>query len=60
MLIESEYHYSLVDNLLCLIPVVLYGCKYIWEVVIVGAENGGWEDMYYFTVFLYCHAPSTP
>lgn len=25
MLIESEYHYSLVDNLLCLIPVVVYG-----------------------------------
>ena len=52
MLIESEYHYSLVDNLLCLIPVVVYGGKYIWEVVIVGAENGGWEDMYYFTVFM--------
>lgn len=52
MLIESDYHYTLKDNLLCLIPVVIYGGKYIWEVVVVGAENGGWEDMYYFTAFL--------
>lgn len=32
LLIESDYRYTVKDNLMCLIPIVIYGGKYIWEV----------------------------
>ena len=33
---------------LALIPIIIYGCLYFVQVVIVGKENGGWDDFYGF------------
>lgn len=51
LLIESDYRYTIRDNLLCLIPVIVYGTVYVREVIFIGPENGGWEDMYCFTIY---------
>lgn len=50
LLIESYYSISVKDALRCVIPVFVYALIYIYKVIIVGADNGGWEDIYYFTV----------
>ena len=38
------------DILKALIPVVIYGIVYFVMVVLLGKENGGWEDFYAFNV----------
>ncbi len=51
LLVESGYIYTRKDNLLCLIPFFLYSIVYIIMVVFVGADNGGWEDLYKIVTF---------
>ncbi len=45
-LVESDFHYSIRDVLLCMIPFFLYGVVYFFNVVILGPEHGGWQDLY--------------
>lgn len=51
-LAEVNYTFSLRDKHLCLIPFILYTIVYIWNVLIVGEENGGWKDMYMLNTIL--------
>lgn len=51
-MVESDFHYSIRDVLLCMIPFFLYGIVYFFNVVILGPEHGGWQDLYALTSFL--------
>ncbi|MBR4132382.1 MAG: hypothetical protein IKT99_05340 [Oscillospiraceae bacterium] len=48
-LVESDSRFTVRDTLIGLIPFVLYCCIYLFEVVILGPERGGWPDFYHFT-----------
>ncbi|MBR3532650.1 MAG: hypothetical protein IKN80_02005 [Clostridiales bacterium] len=45
-MIESGYMYTVRDAAFTVIPTVLYVMLYIIEVVVIGEEHGGWEDLY--------------
>ena len=45
-LVESDFRFTAKDSLTAMIPAVVYMLIYGWEVFLVGAENGGWEDLY--------------
>ena len=44
----SEKRLTLPDSLLALIPVAVYSALYYIMVVVIGEENGGWNDFYGF------------
>jgi hypothetical protein len=44
----SEQKLSFWDSLLALIPVFIYAVLYYIMVVVIGEENGGWNDFYGF------------
>ena len=44
----SEKRLGLLDSLLALIPVAVYSALYYIMVVVIGEENGGWNDFYGF------------
>ena len=44
----TDYRISFAQSLLALIPVFLYACLYYVMVVVIGEENGGWNDFYGF------------
>lgn len=44
--VESDLRYTLKDMLICMIPFFIYACVYVVFVMIIGEENGGWEDIY--------------
>ena len=44
----SEKRLSLLDSLLALIPVAVYSALYYIMVIVIGEENGGWNDFYGF------------
>ena len=48
-LVESDSAYSRRDSILCTMPVVIYSVLYLIEVIHIGAERGGWEDLYHLT-----------
>lgn len=50
-LMESNYRFTIKDAALTVIPVFIYAIIYIYEVVIKGESAGGWEDIYYFTIY---------
>ena len=50
--VESHYHYSIKDVLLCMSPIAVYAVVYIFNVVILGEANGGWPDIYMLTAVL--------
>ena len=50
--IESGKMFSWKDRLLGIIPFFLYLAVYFIEVVIIGAENGGWQDLYQIRDYL--------
>lgn len=50
-LIESYYNISLKDSIKAIIPVFIYALVYIYKVILVGVDAGGWEDIYYFTKY---------
>ncbi len=51
-LIESDIRHRIQDSLVCQIPVLIYMAVYYVNVVVIGPENGGWEDMYSATSFM--------
>ena len=51
-LVESDNHFTARDTLIGLIPFAIYCMIYLYEVVIVGPEQGGWRDFYHFTDFV--------
>ena len=51
-LVEAGFHYTLKDSLIAAGPTFLYEMIYMVEVVIIGKENGGWEDMYHMTEYV--------
>lgn len=50
-LIESYYNISKKDVLKSMIPVLLYSMVYIYKVIILGVDKGGWKDIYYFATY---------
>lgn len=44
----SERHLGFWETFIPLIPVFIYGCLYFIMVVLIGEENGGWNDFYGF------------
>ena len=48
-IIESHYKFTLKDSIICMIPILIYFCIYLYEAVYIGENNGGWKDMYYVT-----------
>ena len=46
--LENQVKLGFGKALLGMIPTVLYGAVYIYEVMVVGEENGGWPDLYGF------------
>ncbi|MBO7359855.1 MAG: hypothetical protein J6V48_01880 [Clostridia bacterium] len=40
------------DSLFALIPVIIYAAVYFVMVVVIGEENGGWNDFYGFATFI--------
>ena len=46
--LETDSKIGLRETLLPIIPCVLYGMVYFYEVLIVGEANGGWMDFYAF------------
>ena len=56
-LIESYYKITIKISLVPLVPVFIYAIFYVYEVIIIGEDAGGWKDMYYFAsnpVFAFC------
>ena len=49
--IESYYRLVLKDVIYSIIPIFIYALIYVYNVIIVGIDNGGWEDIYYFTIY---------
>ena len=47
--IESNYKFTLKDSIICMIPILIYFCVYLYKAVYIGENNGGWKDMYYVT-----------
>ena len=45
-LIESYYKITIKTSFVAILPVFIYALIYIYEVIIVGAEAGGWRDIY--------------
>jgi hypothetical protein len=52
LLVESRWRYSRREVLICLIPFILYSFVYVLMVVVKGAANGGWEDLYMLNTFV--------
>ena len=55
----SAQQVSFVDQLIALVPVLLYAVLYYIMVVVIGEENGGWNDFYGFATRLPVWIPVT-
>ncbi len=44
----TDYRIRFAESLLALVPVFIYACLYYVMVVVIGEENGGWNDFYGF------------
>ena len=51
LFIESYYKLTIKDVFKSIIPIFIYAMVYVYEVIIIGADNGGWDDVYYFTIY---------
>lgn len=51
LLIESYYKLTVMDAVCAIVPIAIYAAVYIYKVIIVGADAGGWDDIYYFNTF---------
>ena len=51
LFVESNYVYSNKDYLICLQSFILYSIVYLFNVVILTEDRGGWEDLYKFNTF---------
>lgn len=50
-LIESYYNISKQEVIKSMIPVFIYAMIYIYKVIILGVDKGGWKDIYYFITY---------
>ncbi len=50
-LVERNIHFTLKESLLCMSPIIIYAMVYVWKVVVIGPENGGWNDFYRMTEY---------
>lgn len=48
--LETTYKIPFKTALLGILPTVIYGVVYLTEVILIGKENGGWEDFYQFNI----------
>ena len=55
----SAQRVSFVDQLIALVPVLIYAVLYYVMVVVIGEENGGWNDFYGFATRLPLWIPVT-
>ncbi|MBQ2042037.1 MAG: hypothetical protein II485_02515 [Firmicutes bacterium] len=55
----SEKRLGIGDSFFALIPVFIYTCLYFIMVVVIGEENGGWDDFYGFATHLPVWIPLT-
>lgn len=55
----SAQRISFVDQLIALVPVLIYAILYYVMVVVIGEENGGWNDFYGFATRLPIWIPVT-
>ena len=46
-MVESGYLYTKKDAIKAVIPLILYLIVYLYEVVLLGENNGGWADLYH-------------
>jgi len=51
-MIESGYLFTVRDAALTVVPAVMYTAVYFIEVIAVGEQNGGWEDLYHVKEFV--------
>ena len=51
-MVESHYDYSVKEVHLCMLPFFVYSLVYFVMVVIIGPENGGWEDLYMLNTYV--------
>ena len=51
MLVESGYKLKPEDSAICLLPFATYATVYAIEVLLIGEENGGWEDIYMLVTY---------
>ena len=50
--VECDYVYSFKEYLICLLPIALYAVLYIYNVLILTEEGGGWDDFYKLNTFV--------
>ena len=51
-MVESDHHYTFRDSLIGLIPFFIYCSVYLYQVIFVGENNGGWSDFYHVTDYV--------
>ena len=51
-LVEAGFRYTKKDAVLAAVPTFIYEVIYALQVVVIGKENGGWEDMYHLAEFI--------
>ena len=51
-LVEAGFLYTKKDAVLAAVPTFIYEVIYALQVVVIGKENGGWEDMYHLAEFI--------
>ena len=49
-LLETDCEISFKNVLWAIVPTLIYGTVYLTQVLIIGKENGGWEDFYFFNL----------
>ncbi len=53
----SDHHISFIECLQALVPVFIYASVYYILAVVIGEENGGWNDFYGFNTYLPVYIP---
>ncbi|MBR1731075.1 MAG: hypothetical protein IJ725_01405 [Ruminococcus sp.] len=49
-LLETDCEISFKNVLWAIVPTLIYGTVYLIQVLVIGKENGGWEDFYFFNL----------
>lgn len=52
LMVESNHLFSRKETFFCLIPFAVYSVLYVVMVVAVGADRGGWTDLYKLNTFV--------
>ncbi len=51
-LVESDFKVSRKEIILCMVPFMIYSLVYLIQVAIIGADKGGWDDMYMVNTYV--------